>query len=94
MIKAGVKAVVIVLLTILLAYSIPSNGGYAVEAYNGEKNDGSILTYGEKEVKKSVEVGDTECFLIMVPAPDINDPIGVPAPSINDPIEASVKPLK
>lgn len=92
MIKTGVKMTAVVLLTALIACFVSPSGGYIAKAYTVDKNKDSNLKHEEKEIKeikKSVKIRDTEYFLIMVPAPEINDPIGMPAPNINDPIEAS-----
>ena len=38
----------------------------------------------EKSIRYSVKFGGKDCYLILVPAPEINDPIGITAPETND----------
>jgi|GEM_PF-5173217 len=68
---------------ILLIYSPCSTDVNASDRFFSQENTEKKI---DKSVKYSSRIFGKECFLMLVPAPDINDPIGIPAPEIHDSI--------
>jgi hypothetical protein len=84
-----IKVVLVGVLTVgmLFVFSPDVSGNSDTEPVAAENN--GIKNNLDKSVRFSVEFNGKECYLMLVPPPEINDPIGIPAPEISDPIEIS-----
>lgn len=91
------KATAGLILVMLFLAVLPAGRNYAGTAEptsivrNYDKKSGSDQDQAADHTKARIGVvlNDTLYFLRLVPAPEINDPIGIPGPKIHDPIEVS-----
>jgi hypothetical protein len=89
------KAIAGLILVMLFLAILPASRNYAgttdTIAIVRTNNTKSEVKQGRADVDTKEKIGvvfnDTIYFLRLVPAPDVNDPMGVPGPAINDPIE-------
>jgi len=84
------KSIIIVLLLIMMFTLTPVKSDYA-NAITPAKTKQEIRMYetGNKDKsqsKKSIIVEGTEFYLIMIPAPKVDVQMLIPAPEVNDPI--------
>ncbi len=87
------KKILIALMLIVMVLALaPARGNYAeTNMYSTTQHEIRLELKDQGKAKDLVTINGMEYFLVIIPAPDINDPILVPVPEVNDPIYVEVE---
>jgi len=80
------KVAMVIALSVIIVLMSPSYGFVSADEKEKDIFLDNLKDNLEESIKYSIEFGGKDCFLMLIPAPETNDPIAITLPNIDDDI--------